>query len=150
MSFFSQLFDENTFYSSFIKDLRRSRDEVFIESPFVTLQRVSMLKPTLKNLVDKGVRVIILTRRPEDHDENLAVQSELAIQWCEEVGIEVLMCDNNSHRKLAILDRKILWEGSLNILSQSRSREIMRRIEGLDEANQMFRFLKLEKIIGNV
>ena len=34
------------------------------------------------------------------------------------------MCIGNHHRKLAILDRKVLWEGSLNILSQTRSREI--------------------------
>ncbi len=63
------------------------------------------------------------------------------------MGVQVLLCSGNHHRKLAIIDRKILWEGSLNILSQVRSREIMRRIEGKELAIQMFKFLRLEKFL---
>lgn len=77
----------------------------------------------------------------------MELQSEDAIQWCEALGIQVLLCVGNHHRKLAILDRKILWEGSLNILSQTHSREIMRRIENEEIAAEMFNFLKLGKFI---
>jgi len=77
----------------------------------------------------------------------MELQSEDAIQRCETLGIQVLLCTGNHHRKLAILDRKILWEGSLNILSQTWSREIMRRIEGQELALQTFNFLKLEKFL---
>lgn len=49
--------------------------------------------------------------------------------------------------EMAILDRQVLWEGSLNILSQSNSREIMRRIQGEDHAQEMFEFLKLGRFI---
>ncbi len=45
------------------------------------------------------------------------------------------------------IDQNILWEGSLNILSQTRSQEIMRRIESKDLALEMFNFLKLEKYL---
>jgi hypothetical protein len=48
------------------------------------------------------------------------------------------------HRKLAILDRSILWEGSLNILSQNSSSEIMRRIQSAELAWQMAHFTKLD------
>ncbi|MDE2026629.1 MAG: hypothetical protein KGJ07_09155, partial [Patescibacteria group bacterium] len=67
--------------------------------------------------------------------------------WCEEVGIQVLLCRGNHHRKLAILDRKILWEGSLNILSQANSREIMRRIDSEMITKQMFSFIQYSKFI---
>ncbi len=143
----SKLFDETTFYQRFTQDLAKCQKEVFIESPFITAGRMNMLKPTLEKLLKKGVKVCILTRRPEDHDEFLSIQAEEAITWCEEIGIEILLCDNNSHRKLAILDRQVLWEGSLNILSQTHSREIMRRIEGQKLALQMFDFLKLQRFI---
>jgi len=43
--------------------------------------------------------------------------------------------------------RKILWEGSLNILSQNQSREIMRRIENEQITLETFNFLKLEKFL---
>jgi hypothetical protein len=63
------------------------------------------------------------------------------------MGIQVLLCSGNDHRKLAIIDRKVLWEGSLNILSQTKSREIMRRIENETLALEMFEFLRLERFI---
>ncbi len=106
-----------------------------------------MLKPSLEKLHEKGVKICILTRRPEDHDEFLSIQSEEAICWFETVGIEILLCDNNSHRKLAILDKKVLWEGSLNILSQTHSRELMRRTEDKETAIEMFNFLNLGRFI---
>lgn len=100
-----------------------------------------------KNLLEKGVKIYIFTRDPKEHDEHMEPQSEEAITWCEVMGIQVRLCLGNHHRKLAILDRKILYEGSLNILSQTYSREIMRRIEDEREALQMFDFLKLEKFL---
>jgi phosphatidylserine/phosphatidylglycerophosphate/cardiolipin synthase-like enzyme len=74
-------------------------------------------------------------------------QSEAEIQRFERLGVQVLLCTGNHHRKLALLDREILWEGSLNILSQSKSREIMMRIEDKEEANEMFEFLQYSKFL---
>jgi hypothetical protein len=45
------------------------------------------------------------------------------------------------HRKLAIIDDEILWEGSLNILSQNDSCEIMRRTVSQQVASEMVRFI---------
>lgn len=88
-----------------------------------------------------------MTRDPKEHEENMEYQSEDAISSFERMGVQVLLCIGNHHRKLAILDRKILWEGSLNILSQTQSREIMRRIENKKLAIQMFEFLRLDSYI---
>jgi len=63
------------------------------------------------------------------------------------MGVQTFLCSGNHHRKLAIIDRKILWEGSLNILSQNNSREIMRRIEGEAFATELFEFLNLGEYI---
>ena len=88
-----------------------------------------------------------MTRDPKEHNENMEYQSEDAIRTFEVMGVQVLLCIGNHHRKLAILDRQILWEGSLNILSQTYSREIMRRIDSEKLAMEMFEYLKLERII---
>ena len=88
-----------------------------------------------------------MTRDPKEHEENMEYQSEDAIRTFEAIGVQVLLCVGNHHRKLAILDRKILWEGSLNILSQTYSREIMRRIESEKIALEMFNFLKLSRFL---
>jgi hypothetical protein len=74
-------------------------------------------------------------------------QAEGAIHYFETIGIQVFVSQNNHHRKLAIIDRQILWEGSLNILSQNNSREIMRRINSDYHAQDMFNFLELGKFV---
>jgi phosphatidylserine/phosphatidylglycerophosphate/cardiolipin synthase-like enzyme len=145
--FNSTLFDEKSFYDAFIRDLEGCRNEVFIESPYITTKRAELLTPIFKNLLAKGVKIYVMTRDPKEHDGNMEYQSEDAITTFEVMGVQVLLCIGNHHRKLAILDRQILWEGSLNILSQNKSREIMRRIEGKELSLQMFNFLKLYKFI---
>ena len=143
----SQLFDEITFYPQFIKDLKSCRKEVIIESPYITSLRTGMLIKYFENLVNKKVKVYVMTRDPNDHDVTMKEQAETEIRRFETIGIQVLVTSNFSHRKLAILDRTILYEGSLNILSQSCSREIMRRIDSEAQAKECFRFVNLGKFI---
>ncbi len=145
--FRTSLFDESTFYKQFTKDLLRAKHEVVIESPFITTERMNQLVPVFNKLVRRGVKTYIVTRDPREHLSPYKEQSEYEIQHFERIGVQVLICRGNHHRKLAIIDKKMLWEGSLNILSQNKSREIMRRIEGDGHAEKMFKFLKLERFI---
>jgi phosphatidylserine/phosphatidylglycerophosphate/cardiolipin synthase-like enzyme len=139
----SKLYDEKSFYETFLRDLEGSKNEVIIESPYITSKRAKMLIPVFSRLLSRGVKIYVMTRDPQEHEDNMEYQSEEAICQFERMGVQVLLCVGNHHRKLAILDRKILWEGSLNILSQGYSREIMRRIESKKLTMQMFDFLKL-------
>jgi phosphatidylserine/phosphatidylglycerophosphate/cardiolipin synthase-like enzyme len=145
--FSSQLHTEKTFYPTFLDDLENCMEEVIIESPYITSERTSQFIPVFEKLLEKGVRIYVMTRDPKEHTISMEVQSEEAIRTFEIMGVQTLLCVGNHHRKLAILDRKILWEGSLNILSQTHSREIMRRIENDAFAMEMFNFLKLSKFI---
>ena len=88
-----------------------------------------------------------MTRNPKEHEENMEYQSEETISLFERMGVQVLLCIGNHHRKIAILDRKILYEGSLNILSQTNSREFMRRIDDQSIVIETFNFLKLAKFL---
>ena len=143
----SSLHDETTFYPAFLRDLSRCEREIIIESPFITSSRMKTLWPTLRALYDRGVKIFIITRDPNEHTEGYDEQSEAEIRALETLGIQVFLCTGNHHRKLAILDRTILWEGSLNILSQIHSREIMRRLEGGGFAVDMYQFLHLGRYI---
>ena len=60
------------------------------------------------------------------------------------MGIEVIMTGAH-HRKLAIIDDDILWEGGLNVLSQNDSCEIMRRIKSNEVFKQMMQFIGIKK-----
>lgn len=143
----SRLFDEKTFYRQFIHDLGSVKREVVIESPYITSQRMFTLLPVFNRLITKKVKIYVVTRDPEEHDSAMRQQAESEIRNFEMMGIQVLITADYDHRKLAILDRKVLWEGSPNILSQSYSREIMRRIASETQARKMFRYINLGKYI---
>ena len=138
----SSLFDNNTFYKAFERDLRRARQSVIIESPFITRRRMEHLLPLLTKLRRKGMRFVVNTRNPEEHNEKYAIQSEDAVAAMQDIGIKVLYTVKH-HRKLAIIDEEVLWEGSLNILSQGDSCEIMRRTYSNDLAKGMMHFIGL-------
>lgn len=144
----SRLFDQNNFYTAFLKDLGKCQHEAIIESPFITRRRLETILPTLQKLKSRKVKVVINTRNPLDgDDEYMRNESMHAIAKLQHLGIQVLFTGNH-HRKLAIIDRQILWEGSLNILSQSDSCEIMRRIPSVQLAWQMARFVGIDKLIN--
>lgn len=130
--FSSQLYDENTFYHKFSQDLLESKEEVIIESPYIRAGRMKGFRSVFNKILKKGVKIYIFTRDPKEHKQPMSFQSEAEIGNFERISIQTFICSGNHHRKLAIIDREVLWEGSLNILSQTRIREVIRRIEGED------------------
>jgi len=142
----SKLYDDKTFYPALIKDLNNCCSELIIESPFITRRRLTYLLPTLQKLKDRKVRIIINTKDPHELDEERREEAYRAVASLQHKGIQVIYTHGH-HRKLAIIDRSILYEGSLNILSQNRSTEIMRRTESVQLAWQMARFIGFDCLL---
>lgn len=138
----SGLYSEVTFYPKFVKDLRSARSEVVIESPFITERRFSDLLPAIAYLRSKNVSVTVNTRNPDEHDGSYVGQAYDAVAALQELGVRVLYT-TKLHRKLAVIDNEIVWEGSLNILSFNDSCELMRRSVDAVAAHQTLRFLKI-------
>ena len=138
----SAIVDEHDFYSMFSKDIRIAHDCIIIESPYVTSRRAREISPLLSSAVKRGVKVIIYTRNPYHHDGILVSESLKGISILREAGATVVTCDDMRHRKLAIIDDYILWEGSLNMLSQNGSKEVMRRSVSKELCQQMIKFIK--------
>jgi phosphatidylserine/phosphatidylglycerophosphate/cardiolipin synthase-like enzyme len=143
----SKLYDETTFYKVFLKDLGKCQSEAIIESPFVTNRRLADLLPILKKLKMQYVRIAVITKDPREHDKEYVRDDAIAaLASLQTLGVQVIYTDGH-HRKVAILDRKVLYEGSLNILSQNNSREVMRKIESVQLAWQMARFVGVDRFL---
>jgi formylmethanofuran dehydrogenase subunit C len=74
----------------------------------------------------------------------LVAESINGIGILQEAGAVVITCNDMRHRKLAMIDGYILWEGSLNMLSQNGSKEVMRRSVSNKLCQQMLRFIRVE------
>lgn len=142
----SRLYDQDTFDIQFLKDIRRCQSSLIIESPFIRLNRVQAFMPTFIKLRRRGVRIVINTRDPLEHDNEYQRQAEQAISMMQDIGICVLLTVKH-HRKLAIIDRMNLWEGSLNILSYYDSCEIMRRTISPSGAEMLINFVGMQKYL---
>ncbi len=137
----SQLHDQSSFYKAFVRDLNGAKRDIIIESPFMTTRRVEPLLPILAKAIKRGVKITVATRDPYAHNPPYDGFAIDAIAELQSVGVEVIYIGNH-HRKLAIIDTTILWEGSLNILSQYDSCEIMRRSASTQLAKQMIAFIR--------
>lgn len=142
----SELFNEETFYPAFLKDLKNCQSELIVECPFVTNRRLSQLLPGLPRLKEQKVRIVINTRDPHEQDGDRRDEAHRAVASLQRIGIHILYTGGH-HRKLVVIDRKVLYEGSLNVLSQDSSSEIMRRIESASLSWQMVKFVELDKYI---
>ena len=144
----SELYNEQTFYPVLMHDLKGCRNEVIIESPFVSAKRLAQILPTIEKLKQNRVRVIFNTRDPQELDEGYRrEQAQKAIASLQHIGVHVLFTGGH-HRKLVIIDRAILYEGSLNVFSQNSSTEIMRRIHSARIAWAMVRFIKIDQYVS--
>ncbi len=139
----SRLCDEASFYDAFARDVSNAKQSVMVESPYLTERRVRQFSKLLKRKIKEGVTIVIYTRNPRHHDKILEVQAWKALEILKTCGVRVYICDDMRHRKIAIVDDEILWEGSLNIFSQSESCEIMRRTCSVVMSSQMKKFTKL-------
>lgn len=145
----SRLYDQDSFYKAFLSDITACQNELVIESPFITSKRMSMLLPILRKLSQRGVKILINTRDPQEHDEPYRQQAEKAVDDLHDLGAMVLYTAGH-HRKLAIIDRLTVWEGSLNILSHYDSCEIMRVIRSATLAEDVLQFIHIERFLSKI
>lgn len=138
----SALYCERTFYRAFLKDIKNSKQQILIESPFITIKRTKVLLPALRKASNRGVKIQINTRNPKHHCKEMEVQAWRSIKALRRSGVKVKIYNDMRHRKISVIDKKVLWEGSLNILSQSNSKELMRRTSSETMARQLLRIVK--------
>jgi ssDNA-binding Zn-finger/Zn-ribbon topoisomerase 1 len=133
-------FTEGTFYPAFLKDLTRSRQSVVILSPFATGGGTGRWVDPLRAALARGARVRILTRPPEEWGGGSADEVHELVHGLRELGVTVDL-RARMHEKIAILDGRVLWHGSLNILSHRDTHESMLRIDSPAACQQLARFV---------
>jgi flagellar biosynthesis GTPase FlhF len=122
------------FYTAFEKDLRAVKSKVFLASPFTTAAGTERWMQTFRDLRAKDVEIVGFTKPVSEKDSSAnsgTIHTEL------ERVFKELRPVSKMHEKLAVFDAKVVWLGSLNILSHRNSTEIMVRIESVDFAQSI-------------
>lgn len=145
----STLYNETTFYPAFTKDMVKAKREIVIYSPFVSQYRSNTFNRIMRKLKDGDVSIFIFTRSLGEYNPIHRECAAKVLSRYEEMGAYVYYLSGAIHQKVAIIDREILWEGSLNILSQRASREIMRRITEEGSAKEVISYLGLTSFLAD-
>jgi hypothetical protein len=127
------LFDSKTFFPVYSADIIESQYEVLIVSPYLSKQRVTSALGYLKTA---NAKVTVVTRPPENYAEKSRPAIAEHINLLEQNGITVKTKDR-IHQKYAVIDQRIVWYGSINLLSYGTSEESIMRIENTDIALEL-------------
>lgn len=130
------IFDNTTFLPVYKSDLLNAVREILIVSPFVTKRRVLQMLPFLSTACDRKVKVVVVTRPVADFGEKNRPFLEEAMASLIAADIQVVF-KSNIHQKFAIFDQKIVWYGSINLLSFGRSEESIMRLENPGIADEL-------------
>jgi len=117
--------DQTFFYKAFQNDLLKAEDKVIIISPFITIDRLVSFESVFRELYRKGVKIFIITKPFKEQKMSQEIGKEVT-DVLRKLDID-LITRPLSHEKLAIIDGKIIWHGSLNILSHKNTTELMVR-----------------------
>jgi hypothetical protein len=141
------LFTERNFYPVFLEDVRSAKEEVIILSPFVSSKRSGQFVELFRVLVERGVKVNVYTRPPRGQVTDFALNAAEVVEQMRAIGVQVVE-RWKMHQKVAIVDRKVAWEGSLNILSHRDSGEQMRRLPFEKSVNELLRLCEVDESSG--
>ena len=122
------------FYKAFEKDLRSVKSKVFLASPFTTAQGTERWMQTFRDLRAKDVEIVGFTKPLNEKD---SATNSAEIHTGLEGVFKELRPVSKMHEKLAVFDQRVVWLGSLNILSHKNSTEIMVRIDSPDFAQSI-------------
>jgi hypothetical protein len=134
--------DERSFYEQFAQLISQAQNSIWLWSAWVA-SRVRTLLPLLQAAVDRGVRVTIFVRDPSDplQKKEHFTEALAALRAVIPHVVEV----NVTHEKVIVIDDHTVMMGSLNALSQHRSREVMITMRGHHWARRLLTHLHAEE-----
>lgn len=138
----TDIHDEHTFYEQFASQISQAQKSIWVWSAWVA-SRVRTLLPVLQDAVQRGVRVTVFVR---DHSDPLQRKPQLAAALAELRAVVPQVVEVNvAHQKVVVIDDYIVLLGSLNVLSQRWSREVMISMRGRHWADKLLTHLHAEE-----
>lgn len=139
----TRVFTQQDFYKAFRKDCEDVAESLVVFSPFVTRDGVQRWYPHWDRLTaeEKAVRVVT---RPAGENVRPRETADELVGEMRRRGITVDL-RAGMHQKVAFIDNRFVWHGSLNILSHRDASESMLRIEAPALLEQIGRNLTIAR-----
>lgn len=135
----------DSFFRLLSSDTDRAQKRIVIYSPFMG-NRLGEVATHLRAGAERGVRVYVVTqplseRNRREQDLYASMESTL-----EKGGVRVIH-KKGMHEKAVFVDDDILWTGSLNVLSHSRTNDYMERRQSRRVVTEYEQILRLPELV---
>lgn len=138
------LFSETDFWSQFLQDIKNVSERLILLSPFLSIKRSGNFIEYFRAMRQRGIDIKIYSKPVGEQVGQMADQAQTVIEQMRAIGVTVIE-RQKMHQKIAVLDNKVAWEGSLNILSHRDTGEQMRRFEGKSTIEEIIKNLELDE-----
>ncbi len=132
------IFNKTTFSPVYANDILNATREILIVSPFVTRKRSMQCLQNLKTAMQNGVNIIVVTRPAADFKNKDLQTVQNILDLLIDSGVSVVF-KSNIHQKFAVIDQKVVWYGSINLLSYGSAEESIMRLESANIANELIK-----------
>jgi hypothetical protein len=132
----NSIFDSHNFLTVFSNDISSAKSDIVIISPYITKKRLSQMLKILLSGINNGAKLTIITRPDTDLKDKDKVAYEDMINSIRITGANVIF-KSNIHQKFAVIDQRVVWYESVNLLSYGSAEESIMRLDSLNIANEL-------------
>jgi len=130
------IFDKSNFLPVYNNDIVTAQREILIVSPFVTKRRTVQMMQHLEVALRNKVKVIVVTRPMGDFGGKDTAAMQGTLDLLQSAGVSVVFRPN-IHQKFALIDQRVVWYGSINLLSFGSAEESIMRLESPNIASEL-------------
>jgi superfamily II DNA or RNA helicase len=132
----NSIFDKDNFLPVYTNDIITAAREILIVSPFITQKRTLQMMPHLMAALENKVKVIVVTRPGEDFKERDRSRLQETVDLMKSAGISIIF-KSQIHQKYAVIDQRLVWYGSINLLSFGNAEESIMRLDSSNIAYEL-------------
>lgn len=130
------IFDMNNFEDVYKRDLLEANKEIIISSPGINLAKVNAFIKLIKQKQEDGVKITVITINPEEYPKDKIEETMSLVQTLKNNTVNVHL-HTHMHEHFAIIDDKIVWYGSMNLLSRTKEDDNLMRVSSNEVAQEL-------------
>lgn len=130
------IYDMETYYPVYEKDLLETNNKVIISSPGINRVKVHSFIKIIQKHQERGVKFTVITLNPESYPKNRIEATKELVGMLTNAGINVRLKEY-MHEHYAVIDDSIVWYGSMNLLSQIKEDDNIIRVDNKEVATEL-------------
>jgi phosphatidylserine/phosphatidylglycerophosphate/cardiolipin synthase-like enzyme len=130
------IFDAETYNTAYTTDLSQANSEIVISSPGINATKVKQLILAVSSKLAQGVKVSVITIPYDEYPNNRIEPTKRLVGELRQSGIYVKEA-SGTHEHFAVIDKEIVWYGSMNMLSRENADDNLIRVTSKEIADEL-------------